>query len=110
MARGARASGAMRRAAVLAVGLAAAAAIALALRHPAPPSAPAGGYAGSAACVACHAEEVRAWRDSAHHWAMLRATPDAPLRAPRGGPLAEDAGGLVLAGDRVGHAGDLHLA
>ena len=96
---------------VVAAGVTVATAIALTVRHPASPpvdSSP-GGYVGSAACGSCHAAQVQAWERSAHHFAMLPASPAAPLRAPRGGPLTQRDGSLVLAGASVGYTSDLTL-
>ena len=47
-------------------------------------------YAGTAACIACHAEVGEAWRGSDHDWAMQPATPETVLGAFEGQRLELD--------------------
>src|SRR5439155_26407767 len=55
-------------------------------------------------------ELAHAWEATAHHQAMLPATPAAPLRAPRDSPpLAEHAGALIMRGASLGVPEDVPL-
>lgn len=72
---------------------------------------PADRYAGSAACVGCHAPLGDRWQHSFHHLAMLPATPGAKLLASVGppGPLLERDDHYVMSGRDLGLAQDVPL-
>jgi Tfp pilus assembly protein PilF len=67
-------------------------------RHDAEPTADA--YAGSTACVQCHAPLAEHWKQSFHHLAMLPATPGAGVLGRVGppGPLVETDGHYLMSG------------
>src|SRR5262245_20194621 len=89
---------------------AAVALLALVLRTPPAAEPASGAYIGSAACAACHRNEAHAWEQTSHHLAMLPATPDAPLRAPRdGAPLVAHGDGLLMRAERLGTPDDVAL-
>lgn len=67
------------------------------------------GYAGSTACLSCHAEIAATWKDSFHHLAMLSASEQDALRTrpTDDGPLITRDGKLVMTAKGLGHDSDV---